>query len=274
MIVARSLRSELRFICPNEEIARHMAYVEATPEMVGVDLEPVDIPILDLGGGFYDFEPPYDGAPGSARHLVERAHHILRERLMAETPGVAVLHAASLVIEGRRCLIMADKGSGKTTTMLKALREGIGIEGDEHVAVYPDHVLARPRTLRVKESSLDLAGELRERIAASPMIADWNGAHIYSLAPRSEAVEWRIAPGQADVIVKLRPNHHALTSVARMPWQPAFASLLENAFLPTLRRGAALGNLQRLARAAPAWEMRIGDLDRAIWHLRHLCMRV
>lgn len=274
MIVARSLRSELRFICPDADIARHLAYVEATPKMVGVDLEPIEFRIIDLGGGFYDLDNHYAGTPGPPRHIVERAHTILREQLAAETPGLPVLHAASLIIEGRRCLIIAEKGSGKTTLMLEALRQGIGVEGDEHVAVDTDHVIARPRSLRIKAGSLDFAEEFRERILASPSIKDWNDSPIYSLAPRTDTVDWRIIPGPADVIVRLQPNHHALTSVTPMSWEQSFASLIDNAFLPENGRGSALGKLQRLATATRAWNMRIGDLERAFWHLRQICSRL
>ena len=273
MIIARSLLSEVRFHCPDETSARQLAYIGADPEMPGTRLDSLEVNILDLGGGFYDFGPPHPTGPGTARHMVERAHMYLRDRLGAEAVGAALLHGASLIIEGRRCLVVAEKGSGKTTLMLVALQQGLAIEADEHVAVFPDHVLARPRTLRIKAGSLAFAAEFRERILSSPAIHDWNGNAIYSFAPRTDRVDWRIRPGPADAVVVLEPNHAGLTCVDRMSREQAFSRLLTHAFLPSSGRAPALGNLHRLASAAQCWKLRLGNPDRAIWHLRQILSR-
>lgn len=274
VIVARSLRSELRFHCPDDEAARHLAYVEATPDMPDLDLRPIEVRIARAGGVYYDFAPPFPSSPGTVGHMVERAHRLLRDQLALETEGAAILHGASLIVDERRCLVLAEKGSGKTTLVLEALRRGLSVETDEHIAVFPDHVLARPRTLRIKAGSLEFAEDLRDRITSSPMIRDWSGSEIYSFAPRTDSVHWRIRPGPADALVVLTPNHKGLTSVDRMGWQQAFSALLDNSFLPENGRGAALARLQRLAATIPCWHMRIGDLARAIWHLRQIANRV
>lgn len=274
VIVARSLESEVRFDCPDADVARAISFVAAEPDMGSVNLDVIDVQVVRLDHGFYDFSPPRSGAPGTARHAVERANTVLRDQLVKELAGTPLVHAASLIIEGRRCLILAEKGSGKTTLMLEALRQGITVEGDEHVAVYEDSVLARPRTLRIKANSLSLAGHLRERILAAPSILDWNGSPIYSLVPNTTATDWHIARGPAHAIVHLQPNHHALTSTTRMQWDESFTRLLDGVLLPQTGRARALGNLQRMAMTKPGWSMRIGDLDRAIWHLRQICVRL
>ena len=173
--------------------------------------------------------------------MVERAHRLLRDHLAQETDGMPVLHGASVIVNGRRCLILAEKGAGKTTLVLEALKRGLHVEADEHIAIFPDYVLARPRTLRIKAGSLEFAGSLRDQISSSPMIKDWNGSEIYSFAPRNDTVEWRIQSGPADALVVLTPNHKGLTSVGRMNWQQAFSGLLQTLIPSRERSSIGLG---------------------------------
>ena len=45
VVIARSLKHELRFCCCDDEIYRRLKYVEATPVMSAVDLVPIEIAI-------------------------------------------------------------------------------------------------------------------------------------------------------------------------------------------------------------------------------------
>lgn len=271
VIVARSLDRELRFRCPDAATARALAYVAAEPEMPPPGAPLLEVEVVPAATRFYDFAPPQPSAPGSPEHLVERAHRLLRDVLVAETPGDPLIHGGSLVLDGRRILVIADKGVGKTTFMLHALAAGIGVEADEHVAVRAGEVLARPRSLRVKASSVPLApAVLQPAILAAPTIRDWYGNPIHAFAPALPGRPWCIAPGKADHLVFMEANHGGLTGLGRLDREAAFQRLLDNVFLPETGRGAALARLHRLVGETPCWGMRIGAIGRALWHLRQL----
>jgi hypothetical protein len=272
VIVARTLDRELRFHCPDDATARALAYVAAAPRMPPPGAPPLDVEIVPAAGRFYDFAPPQPSAPGTPAHLVERAHQLLRDVLVEETAADPIIHGGSLVTGGRRILVIADKGVGKTTFMLHALADGIAVETDEHVVVRSGDLLARPRSLHVKASSVPLApAELQPAILASPTIRDWYGNPIHSFVPETAGRPWRIAPGQADHLIFMEANHGGLTGLGRLGREAAFQRLLDNVFLPpAAARGGALARLHRLVAETPCWAMRVGGLSRALWHLRQL----
>ena len=208
--------------------------------------------------------------PGTSDHLLNRAHQILRDLLIAETAGCPVIHGASIVVNRKRLLLMAEKGVGKTTLSLKCLAAGLTVEGDEHIVVRSDEVVARARTLRVKQGSISVVPELAQQIQASPKIPEWNGDLIYSVAPRLAGQRWTIKPGRADVLLFLTANHGGLTSIKFLTANQAFGRIMQTTYLPENGRAAALGRLRMLVTGARCIEMRLGCLETAIWHLRQL----
>jgi hypothetical protein len=274
VIVARSLDREVRFHCPDNVTTEALAYVAAAPRMSPPIRDPIDVAVSQVEDGYYDFDRPQVSNPGTAGHMVERAHRILRDVFVEETRTDPVIHGGSLLVDGRRFVVIAGKGTGKTTFLLKCLSSGVPVEADEHVVVRQDHLLARPRTMRIKASSLDLMPELGERILASPAVKDWAGNAIYSFAPRTDAVDWQIAPGRASFLVFLEPNHGGLTSAARLGREEAFERLLKSIYLPPRGRGPALARVHCLAGETKCYKMRIGELSRALWHLKQLARAV
>ena len=75
-----------------------------------------------------------------------------------------------------------------------------------------------------------------------------------------------VTPG-SDVFVFLEPNHGGLTSVERLSTKSAFEQAMREAFVPDQNEGVALATLHTVLSRAACWRMRIGNLDRAIWHL-------
>ena len=175
IVVAHLLRKRVRFHCVDEHLAGVFAFIRAEPVTSPPCNDSIDIETVLDRNGFYDFKGIYSGNPGTSSHLLNRAHQILRDVLLAEEPGAPILHGASVVAEGCRFILLADKSTGKSTTCLKCLAAGFRVEGDEHVAVLETDVLARARTLRIKQSSLGIVPELDDIIRACPSIQDWNG---------------------------------------------------------------------------------------------------
>ena len=70
-------------------------------------------------------------------------------------------------------VLVGPKGAGKTTLALRLIAEGYEIEGDENVFVVGDHVVARPRALRVKASTIELIPSLVETLRLVPHYREW-----------------------------------------------------------------------------------------------------
>ena len=270
IVDVHSLRRRIRFHCIDELLARTFEFARAEPEVAFGVPDIIDVKTVRDRNGFYDFVGEYAGQPGTPDHMLSRAHQILRDILIEEEPAAPILHAASVVAEGRRFIFLANKSTGKTTICLKCLAAGFRVEGDEHVAILETGVMSRARTLRIKQSSLGMVPELDDIIRNCPAIHDWNGDRIYSMAPRTVDGQWQIEEGDAHFLVFLSANHGGATTIRPMASDVAFESLLEMSFLPEHGRGAAVARLHRLTRQCQVVEMQLGDLDRAIWHLRQL----
>jgi hypothetical protein len=270
IINAHSINSTVRFHCLDERLADRFEFLAAEPDVHDLPDTFHNVGTASACEDFYDFEAPYDGQPGTCDHLLNRAHQLLRDLLTAETAGCPVIHGASIVVNGKRILLMAEKGVGKTTLSVKCLAAGFAVEGDEHVVVRSGDVVARPRTLRVKQGSISVVPELAQQIQDSPRIAEWNGDLIYSLVPRLAGQPWTIRPGRAHALLFLTANHGGLTSIKFLTANEAFGRLIKTAYLPENGGAAALGRLRVLVSGARCIEMRLGCLETALWHLRQL----
>lgn len=268
IVSAHSINSTVHFHCLDERLAKRFEFLAAEPDLHELPETIVDVHTCVAHKGFYDFAPPYDGHPGTSHHLLHRAHQILRHLMVAETPGCPIIHGASIVVDGKRILLMAGKGVGKTTLSLKCLAAGLTVEGDEHVVVRDRDLVARPRTLRVKQGSIAVLPELAPQIVGSPHIADWNGDLIYSVVPRLAGQKWAIRPGRADALVFLTANHGGISSIKPLTANEAFERLIKTTYLPDVYRAAAFGRLRILVAGAQCTEMRLGCLETAVWHLR------
>lgn len=268
IVSAHSINSIVHFHCLDQKLANRFEFFAAEPDVHDLPDTIVDVHTSAVHEDVYDFAPPYDGHPGTSDHLLHRAHQILRDLLVAETAGCPIIHGASIVIDGKRILLMADKGVGKTTLSLRCLAAGFTVEGDEHVVVRDRDLVARPRTLRVKHGSIDVVPELARQIADCPHIADWNGDLIYSVAPRLAGQCWAIRPGRADVLVFLSANHGGMSSIKPLTENDAFGRLIKTTYLPEIHRAAAFGRLRAMVADTRSIEMRLGCLETAVWHLR------
>lgn len=270
IIGLRSVASLIEINCVDHQLASTIRFIEALPKMSPQPKLKLRIGTVVLDGSFYDLAGCYGGYPGTPSHLLNRCHRIARDLMLEEASGMPILHAATIVSNDQRMLVLADKRAGKTTLSLKCLAEGLQVEGDEHVVIRPNDVLARPRTLRIKQGSIEYVPELADRIRACPSIADWTGEQIYSMPPQTDETDWRISPGSADFLLFISANHGGLTSTKRLSANAAFERLLKQAYLPDQAKTAALARLHMLCAQAERIEIRLGCLKTAISHLRSL----
>jgi hypothetical protein len=240
--------------------------------LVGIDLEPVTVDI-ERHHGFLRAQLPHGGVvEGTSRHLLGMLHGLMFWDISQSHPGSPVIHGATVRIGERRLVVMADKGVGKTTLMLGLLAAGHQVEGDEHVVLEPEAAIARPRTLRVKSSSLRLASDCAEQIRSKPSIEQWDGSRIYALSPSFYGRPWTISRGAIDGLVFLEPNHGGRSVAKPISRDEAFSRLMQTVFFPRLSPLAEAVRVRALAAATPAYVLRLGDLTGAEFHLRHVAL--
>lgn len=269
-IICRTLRREYHLWAPDAAAYRAFEFLRIDPEIEGRELENVDVR-FERQHGFLSARLPNGAlAEGTARHVVGMLHGLISWDLTQSDPTSPLIHGASVVVGGRRFAVTGDKGAGKTTLMLALLAAGHQVEGDEHVVIGSDGVIARPRTLRVKPGSLRIVPSLPGGIENTPTIDSWEGGKIHSISPALFGRPWTVRQGKLDGIVFIAPNHGGRSVVARLSPNDAFRRLMRTVIFPGVSVLAETVRIRRLVAEAPAYELRLGDLTQAEFHLRHL----
>lgn len=269
-VICRTLRREYRLHPPTAEIAAQLAFLEAEPVLPGLSLEPVDVPIQFRDDFLVAPVPGEESIEGTPGHLIGAMHRVVMTDLVEGDPDTPFIHGATVVVEGRRVLMVGHKGCGKSTLSLHLVMAGHDVEGDEHLMIRESEVIARPRTLRVKEGSLRLVAGLPAALFEAPSILNWDGTAIRSVSPAVGGRPWVIRAGRLDAIVFLVANHGGRSGARRIAGNDAFGRLMSEIMLPRTGVAAATGRLRRLALEVPAYQLLVGDLDTAEWHLRKI----
>jgi hypothetical protein len=196
--------------------------------------------------------------------VVDHLHARLMSLSFKARPRAGVLHAATLRRGHRRVLIAGRQAAGKTTLALRLVQAGYDLEGDEHVFVENDGVIARPRACRVKETSLPLLPGAAETIVASPFCIDYYGRRTFNVDPRAIGGSWQIAKGSADCIIVLQPNHGGYSSLRPMNSLALSHALISELGPPEIDRGASVGAIARLASVSKGYDLSLGDHEAAI----------
>jgi energy-coupling factor transporter ATP-binding protein EcfA2 len=269
-IICRTLRREYRFFSPDAEARRALAFLRVDPLVEGRVLEPVDIH-FERSFGFLSAELP-NGAMvnGTTRHALGMLHGLLYWDLTQSHPASPLIHGASVVVGGQRFVVTGDKGVGKTTLMLSLLSAGHDVEGDEHVLLEPDGVVVRPRTMRVKPGSLRVVPDLPSGIEMTPSIDMWEGGHIHSVSPALFGRPWVVRHGPLDGIVFIAPNHGGRSVAAHVSPDDAFRRLMRTVIFRGVSVLTETVRVRSMVAEVPAFELRLGDLRQAEFHLRRL----
>lgn len=269
-IIFRTLSREYRLHTPSPEAREQLRFIEATPDLPGSELEPVDIEVAARDGFLAAMLPSGKLAEGSANHLLGILHELVMRDVIASERGAPLLHGATVVIGGRRLLLVAHKGAGKSTLSLHLALHGHGVEGDEHLVVRAAEVIARPRTLRLKAGTLSLVAGLPAAILDAPSVAGWDGGLIRAVSPALAGSEWVIRPGPLAGIVFLVANHGGRSAARRIAAGDAFQRLMREVLLPPSGVAMAAGRIRQLSQATPAFQLLLGELDTAEWHLANI----
>jgi len=255
---------------PDEAAHRALTFIAAAPEIEGRGLEPVDI-AFERRFGFLAATLPHGAlVEGTSRHVLGMLHGLMSWDLTQSHRGSPLIHGASVLVGGRRFVITGDKGAGKTTFMLSLLAAGHQVEGDEHLVLEADGVIARPRTLRVKPGTLRLVPGLPDGLESTPTIDIWEGGLIHAVSPALFGRPWVVRPGRLDGIVFIAPNHGGRSVVARLSPNEAFQRLMRTVIFPGVSVLAETVRVRRLVTEAPAFELRLGDLSQAEFQMQQL----
>lgn len=269
-VICRTLRREYRLVCPTAEIAAQLSFVTAEPELPGLALEPMQIQV-GLRDGFLVARTPMGKLiEGSPSHLLSAMHRVIMADLIEGDPDASFVHGATVLIEGRRVLLVGHKGCGKSTLALHLAMAGHDIESDEHLLVRRQEVIARPRTMRVKDGSLGLVSGLPASVWCAPVLANWDGGAIRSVSPTIGGRPWVIRAGQLDAIVFLIANHGGRSAARRIKHAAAFGRLMAEVVLPRTGVAAAAARLRELVLGLPSYQLLLGDLGVAEWHLGNI----
>lgn len=273
-IVCRTLRREYRLHSPSYEVASLLRFVEAAPDLPAPPPEIVDIAVRWRDGFLVATLPSGELVEGTPNHVLTAMHRVILADLVEGEPGAPFLHGATVMIGGRRVLLVGHKGAGKSTLALHLVLAGHDVEGDEHLVVRDSEVVARPRTLRVKEGSLRLVAAVPEQVWEAPRVHNWDGSIIRAISPEVGGRPWVIRPGRLDAMVFLVANHGGRSAARPIPGKDAFGRLMGEVMLPRTGVATAAGRLRRVAMEVPAYQLLLGDLATAEWHLSRIASQL
>jgi serine kinase of HPr protein (carbohydrate metabolism regulator) len=242
-----------------------MRYLECNPDIVAPPAMEVSISVEPFRGRYRIAE---DGQTIEevidTNSIVDFLHARLFSYALQEQPRSGIVHAALLRRRDKRVLIAGSRAAGKTTLTLRLAREGYEMEGDEHVFIDGNGVIARPRAYRVKDTALRLLPEIAEIILAAPRYQDVRGSRIFNVDPVTIGGQWRIEKGNVDCLIVLRPNHGGYSSIRPMSPMMVAQALISELGIRDIDRGASIGAIANLVARARGFDLSLGDHDSAM----------
>jgi hypothetical protein len=264
-VIARTLARRIIVETTEREAFEAMRFLDCRPEIPTSPGPDLVMSVDPFRGRYRLLEGRQEvGQFLDTRSLVDQLHGRLFAHSLRDRPHSGFVHAALLRRRDRRVLLAGSRGAGKTSLVLSLVRAGYDFEGDEHVFVEEDGVIARPRACRVKEGSLPLLPELAETIHASPVYVDICGAKIFNVDPRSIGGTWRIEKGEVDRIIILHPNHGGYSSLRSIPPMAVAQTLISELGMRAVDRGAPIGAIARMVSRAKGFDLSLGEHEGAV----------
>lgn len=190
-------------------------------------------------------------------------------RLSHQMKDYVKIHAACGSVDGRRFLLVGEKGAGKTTLITRLLFDGIAVHGDERVLVRGPEVIPIPRRFHLKEGTIPLVPELAS-ICKSLASYPGYGVRTYYFAPSDAGVEWQIRWGNVDSIFYLLPNHRGESRTEICPrWQMAQNLILRSSDFEANPEGQ-MSDLFSLINRSNNFFIHIGELSGAVRVIREI----
>lgn len=153
------------------------------------------------------------GSYGDPQSVTIHVYELVNSRLGYLMKDYVKIHAACGSFNGKRFLVVGDKGAGKTTLITRLLFEGMAVHGDEKVLVRGGEVIPLPRKFHLKEGTVPLIPRLGFMWNQEMSYPTLNGGRLCFFDPIDAGFEWEIRWGNVDAIFYLEPNHGKPTEV-------------------------------------------------------------
>jgi hypothetical protein len=271
-VTARTLARRIVMRTTEQEVFEAMRFLDCNPEIVAASTAESVLTVEPFRGRYRILEEGKDDEEVlDARSVVDHLHSRLFWYSLDQLPRAGVLHAALLRRGSRRVLIAGSLGAGKTTLALRLVRAGYELEGDEHVFLDDDGVVARPRACQVREASLALLPEAAEIIRSAPAYVDDRGCTTFNVDPRLIGGSWRIEKGNVDCVIVLQSNHGGYSSLRHMPPMMVAQALVSELGMRATGRGVPIAAIAELVSRTKGFDLSLGDhrsalkcIDRAL----------
>jgi serine kinase of HPr protein (carbohydrate metabolism regulator) len=237
-----------------------MRYLECNPEFVESSARDVPISVEPHRGRYHIIENGRVIEEAvDIRSIIDFLHARMFSYALRERPRSGIIHAALMRRRGKRILVAGRRGAGKTTLTLRLADIGCEMEGDEHVFIDNDGVIARPRAYRVKQTALALLPELADVVLAAPSYEDVRGSRIFNVDPTTISGNWRIEKGNVDCVIVLQPNHGGYSSLRPIAPMMAAQAIISELGMRDLDRGASIAAVAALVGRAKNFDLSLGD---------------
>jgi hypothetical protein len=200
-------------------------------------------------------------APDS-RGVLESVYQRVHQRAfeLASLSGWVRVHGAFATVNGRRVLIVAESGVGKTTLSSRLLFDGAIVHGDESVVLRHGLVAAVARPFHLKPGIEHLVPELESLLPSLPALD--GDPPIRAFDPTVAGFAWTIDQGPVDdVVVAARVDGPSrLISISATDAMP---TIVDQVFRNQEQRRAVLREVAAVLRTARCWRLDLGAVDEA-----------
>lgn len=222
--------------------------------------------IVPEGEGYRIIE---DGAgPGqnvpSLMDMINRLLALVHAKALSHFEGTLRIHAGYGEREGRRFIVVGDKGTGKSTLMMKLLLGGFRITGDELVLVKDGEAFPFPRKFHIKEGSVPLLPEMAGLFETLPWNDTTYGQKMFSFSPMDIGREWKVDAGKIDAILHLEPNHGKKTYIEECPKYRMVERVMPMTYLSETEDHRKIPEVCRIVDEADCYVLGIGHLEGAV----------
>lgn len=259
----RTIKTDLVLNLPDQSAFNTIRFIHADPEIAAFPATKFTIDCERVDGFLRTQLPSGYLCEGTSDYVLAELHRYHFSRSKHEFPDQILIHGGTITHDEQHTVIVGEKGSGKSTLLLSLGFRGLNVVADEHIFVRQQAGIARCRTLRIKEGSLDqLSAPERRQLENCAYVRDWHGSRIFSVSPRLLHGSWTLGQHPIRNIVFLDPNHGGKSHVRPVSQDRALELLMAgNIVLPDEGRLAALADLRNLLSTARLWRLRIGQLD-------------
>lgn len=174
------------------------------------------------------------------------------------------IHAGCGEWEGRRFIVVGDKGVGKTTLMVRLLYSGFRIISDELILVRDGKALPFPRRFHIKQESTGLLPVMAGLFESLPFNWTSYGHKMYSFTPQDAGYPWKIDEGDVRAVIYLEPNHGGESRIEECSKYRMVQKVMPMSFLSETADHLKIGGICRLVDNADCFVLHVGDLEGAV----------